>query len=279
MTQDIVRPSQRRIVMAVAALAVLFGPSYASAQLSLSVAPIRVEHTIPPGEEKTDLILVENTSDRVLRARITVADWYLERDGTPVFVKRGDLPTFSMSEWIEVNPSEFELGPGALQTIRYTVTAPAGAAVGGYRAAILIESLPDFKGAPLANVTYLTGRVGVILYNRVGDAPVQAEVVGQEVVLDPRGVGRLAVRLSLRNSGRTHFRVSGRSRILDAAGTVLRELAVEDVVVLPHSEREILVWFERTAALSEFTVLSRLDVGLTEWLEVETHVGATAAGP
>ena len=247
--------------------------------LSMSVSPIRVEHAIQPGEEKTALIVVENNSDRRLRARVAVADWYLKRDGAPVFVKRGELPPFSMSEWIEVNPSEFELSPGEFQTIRYTVTAPAGTAVGGYRAAILIDSLPDFEDTPRANVTYVTGRVGVILYNRVGNAPVQAEVVGQEVVTDPRNAARLAVRLSLRNRGRTHFRVSGRSRILDSAGTVLRALAVEDAVVLPQSERDILVWFERPADLSEFTVLSRLDVGLPEWLEVETHVGAVAAGP
>ena len=152
-----------------------------------------------------------------------------------------------------------------------------GALAGGYRAAILIESLPDYEDAPLANVTYMTGRVAVILYNRVGDSPVQAEVVAQDVIADA-GIGKqMAVRLSLRNLGRTYFRVSGESRIFDSTGRLLQVLPVEDAVVLPRSERDILVRFEQSSDLSEFTVLSRLDVGLIELLEIETHVGASVA--
>ena len=130
MSSDVSRPSHqspdcaghRVTVRVLAVAAVLCGGSPAEAQLSFSVAPIRVEHAIQPGDTKTDLIVVENTSDRLLRARVTIADWYLERDGAPVFVKRGELPTLSMSQWLEINPSEFQVGPGDLQTIRYTVT-------------------------------------------------------------------------------------------------------------------------------------------------------------
>ena len=267
------------IAIGLLAVAWAFGPSPAQAQLSFGVAPIRAEHVVQPGDMKTDLIVVENTSDRPLRARVTVADWHLERDGAPVFVKRGELPTFSMSEWVEINPSEFAVNPGDLQTIRYTVTAPAGTPAGGYRAAILIESLPDFETAPRANTAYVSGRVGVILYNRIGDLPVQVEVVAQEVVPDPSRVEQMAVRISLRNRGQTHFRVTGESHLLDATGEALHVVPVEDTVVLPQSDRYILVWFERPADLSEFTVLSRLDVGLGEWVEVETRVGVFTAGP
>ena len=272
-------PPHVRITRVLVAMVVLCGVSSADAQVSFSVAPIRVEHAIQPGNTKTALIVVENSSDRRLRARVTVADWYLETDGTAVFVKRGEWPMLSMSEWLEVNPSEFALSPGDTQTIRYTTTVPTGAPAGGYRTAILIESLPDYEDVPLANVAYVTGRVAVILYNRVGNMPVQAKVAAQEVVAAPGSTRQMAVRLSLRNRGRTHFRVSGESRLFDSTGTLLQVLAVPDAVVLPKSERDILVPFEKSWDLSTFSVLSRLDVGLSELLEVETHIGASVAGP
>jgi len=114
---------------AIAALA-LAAP--ARGQILMSVTPIRVEHAIAPGQAKTDVITVENVADKGLRARVVVSDWYLDRDGTPVFVKRGAITRFSMSDWIEVNPTELTLRPGETRTIRYTFRIPPDIAEGGH---------------------------------------------------------------------------------------------------------------------------------------------------
>jgi P pilus assembly chaperone PapD len=259
-----------------AALAFLAGAP-ANAQLSMSVTPVRVEHSIPPGQMRTEVITVQNVSLRPLRARVTVADWYLERDGTPTFVKRGKLPAFSMSEWVEVNPTEFEVPPTGTQTIRYTVSVPEGTADASYRTAILIESLPDFTDQPRANVAYLTGRIGVMVYDRVGSLPPEAEIVNQEVISDPEAPGRQAVKITLRNPGLVNFRISGESRILDPDRRVLQTLTVRDAIVLPRSEREVLVRFEQPVDRPAFNVLTRIDVGLGDLLEIETRVGSMAA--
>ena len=249
----------------------------AKAQLSMSLSPVRVEHAIPPGELWTDIVTVENVSERPLRARVTIADWYLERNGTPVFVKRGTRPGLSMSRWIDVNPTEFEVAPGGTQVVRYTLSVPPGVPDASYRTAVLVESLPDFTGTPDRNVAYLTARIGVIIYNRVGTEAPLAEVVGQEVISDPGMPNSTAVKLTVRNRGLVNFRLSGESQIVALDGQVLQVVSIPDGVVLPQSEREVLLRFEEPTSHRVFNVLSRVDIGQEELLEIETHVGVVAA--
>ncbi len=256
---------------------VLAAVTPAEAQLSMSLSPVRVEHAIPPGELWTDVATVENVSDRPLRARVTVAGWYLERNGTPVFVKRGTRPGLSMSGWIDVNPTEFEIGPGETQVIRYTLTVPAGLPDASYRTAVLVESLPDFSGTPDRNVAYLTARIGLIIYNRVGTEVPLAEVVGQEVVSDPETPYSKSVKLTIRNPGLVNFRLSGESQIVTPDGRVLQVVSIPDGVVLPQSEREVLLRLEEPFSNRVFNVLSRIDIGQEEMLEIETQVGVVAA--
>ena len=270
-----IRPAMALVFVLAAAVFLAARP--ADAQLSMSLSPVRVEHAIPPGQMRTDIVTVENVSQRPLRARVTVADWFLERNGTPVFVKRGSRPGLSMSAWIEVNPTEFELEPGGAQVIRYTLSVPEDTPDASYRTAVLVESLPDFTDTPAWNVAYLTGRIGLILYNGVGTSAPAAEIVAHEVVREPGVPGEIALKLTVRNAGLVNFRLSGDSHIRTPDGHVLQVVSIPDGVVLPGSERDVWLRFDRPINHPVFSVLSRVDVGQEALLEVETQVGMVAA--
>jgi hypothetical protein len=157
-------------------LALLVAPP-ARASVSFSVSPIRVDLSVAPGETKTDAVMIENRGNEPLRLRVTIADWHLAPDGTPVFVKRGSPPADSMSEWIEVNPTELEVPPLATMPVRYMVSAPEATSPGGYHGAILIESIPEMLAHDQPTRAYLNARIGVILYDRIGTvAPENAAV-------------------------------------------------------------------------------------------------------
>jgi len=260
-----------------AAAAVFVASGTAGAQVSLAVSPVRVELAVVPGQTKTDILTVQNLGEKPQHVRVSVADWYLTKDGTPVFVKAGKAPEFSMSEWVEVNPTELQIGPQGSQVLRYTVTVPAGVAAAGYRSAILVETVPEMVAGQTANVTYLNARIGVVLYNRVGTLPIMAEITDQQVVPDPANSGRLAVRLTLKNGGTSHYRFRGQSLVQDAEGKTVQTLTVSDAVVLPQSEREVFVPFEGPPPAGSYTVTSRLDVGLKELLEIVTRITPIAA--
>jgi P pilus assembly chaperone PapD len=116
-----------------------------SAEVSISVSPIRVEHLVRQGEKGTDMISVTNDGTAPTRLRVFIEDWTLTKDGVPAFMKAGTHP-FSSAQWIRVNPVDFRISPGQTREVRYTVTVPEEVEDGGYRAAVVFETVPE--GAP-----------------------------------------------------------------------------------------------------------------------------------
>ncbi|MDD5543223.1 MAG: hypothetical protein PHX83_08615 [Acidobacteriia bacterium] len=251
---------------------IMAGTEAIRADVSLGAFPIRSEHQVAAGQTKTDGITVENESAEPVHMRVTVADWYLTPGGDPMFVKRGRVPQFSMSDWIEVNPAEFDLGPHSQQIIRYTFTVPMGTPDGGYRTAILIESVPNITQPHDIHMAYLNARIGAIIYDRVGAPATQASVTAQQVILDPNNPSRLGVQITLKNSGNSYFRFKGECKIVDGQGTEVETLPINDAVVLPQSERTIFLPLKKDLPAQKFSIVSSLDVGLKELLESVTQV-------
>jgi P pilus assembly chaperone PapD len=264
------------VLAVVALLTVIASPMFGD--ISLGVFPIRTEHEVPAGQTKTAGITVENTTEESVNLRVTVADWYLTRDGMPMFVKRGKSPAFSMSDWMVVNPSEFVLPPHGKQVIRYTFSVPADAAPGGYRTAVLIENVPIIAPGEQVRITYLNARIAAIIYNRVGQTAPQASITDQRVILDPKESGRVGVQISLKNSGVAHFRYKGETKIIDHQGKVVETLAILDSVILPQAERDIFVPMKSVLPSDGFSIVSTLDIGLKELLAAETQVDPPSRG-
>ena len=258
-------------MMLVAAL--IFGSGITlRADVAIGVFPIRAEHEVQAGQTKTDGITVDNDSAENVHLRVTVADWYMTRDGSPVFVKKGKSPEFSMSEWIVVNPAEFDLAPHGHQIIRYTFTVPKDTPTGGYHTAVMIESVPNIAPGQDAHAAYLNARIGAIIYNRVGKVTPQGTITAQQVVIDHKNTGQVGVQITLKNSGSSHFRFKGDSKIIDKQGKVIETLPINDSVVLPQSERDIFVPVKGILPTDGFTIVSSLDIGIKELLEAETRV-------
>ncbi len=247
-------------------------PMDAAAQISIGVAPLRAEHAIQAGQLKTDIITINNLSSKPQRMQASVSDWYLPADGIPVFVKRGKAPDFSMSEWTELNPTEFEIPAGGSQILRYTIEVPPGTPEGGYRTSILIESIPHYSAMKQPAAYNINARIGVMIYNRVGDAPIFPEVAGQHIILSPDAPSKTAVELSIKNNGRVHFRIRGKCTIENLHGSVIEVLDITDSVVLPQSARNIILPVSTKLPNDGFRILSRVDAGVPEILEVETVV-------
>lgn len=253
--------------------AMIFGSGITlRADVAIGVFPIRAEHEVQAGQTKTDGITVDNDSAENIHMRVTVADWYLTRDGNPTFVKKGKSPEFSMSEWIVVNPAEFVVPPHGHQIIRYTFTVPKDTPDGGYHTAIMIESVPNIAPGQDAHAAYLNARVGAIIYDRVGKTTPQGTITAQQVVIDQKDTGQVGVQITLKNSGSSHFRFKGESKIIDKQGKVIETLPINDSVVLPQSERDVFVPVKGILPTDGFTIVSSLDIGLKELLEAETRV-------
>lgn len=136
------RFSLLRLVPLIALLAVPVLTSPAAAELM--IAPTRV--VLSGVERSTELILV-NKSDQQTAYRIDVENRRMRNDGaleTATDTQPGELFAADM---IRFSPRRVVLEPGARQSLRVSVTTPAGLAPGEYRSHLRLMSAPTSAGA------------------------------------------------------------------------------------------------------------------------------------
>jgi P pilus assembly chaperone PapD len=237
-----------------------------SAEVSISVSPIRVEHLVKQGEKGTDMILVTNDGEASTRLKVSIEDWTLTKDGNPVFMKVGGN-LYSCAEWIRINPVDFRLAPGQTREVRYTLTVPQGIEDGGYRAAIIFETVPEVTPGEKIKRVFLKGRIVTILYEVVGKPIPQGHANSLKTELKKEGIDFI---LSLQNTGKVHYRTKGTITVKDEKGEKAFEIEIPDVPVLTESEREIKVTYDKPIPKGQYTAIAVVDIGKKELIGAET---------
>ena len=237
-----------------------------SAEVSISVSPIRVEHLVKQGEKGTDMISVTNDGTAPTRLRVSIEDWTLTKDGNPMFMK-AESNRYSCSEWIRINPVDFRLAPGETKEVRYTIAVPQGVEDGGYRAAIIFETVPDVTPGEKMKRVFLRGRIVTILYEVVGK-PIP-EGHANSLKAEPKKDG-IDFILTLQNTGKVHYRTKGTITVKDEKGEKAFEIEIPDVPVLPESERDIRVSYEKPIPRGKYSAIAVVDIGKKELIGAET---------
>ncbi len=247
-------------------------PDAARAQVSVEVTPLRVDVKTGAGGTYTGAVTLTNHDTAAVRIHARVDDWYLSKDGTPQFQPADAPAPFSAASWIRVNPVETVAKPGAREVVRFTVTAPAGTAPGGYRAAVMFEFGPGGAEGVVSKGVMFRSRVATIVYVTVGTPRPVVDLVDVQPRIQPGLPPRIAA--TLKNAGRVHVRTKGQMVIYDAAGTAVRRVALPDAPVLPESERDLIVALSEEGQsplpAGEYRVEMRIDVGLPALLVGET---------
>jgi P pilus assembly chaperone PapD len=254
------------IPLFIGAITILIPVLTFSAEVSISVSPIRVEHLVKQGEKGTDTISVTNDGIAPTRLKVSIEDWALTRDGNPMFMKVGSNP-YSCGEWIRINPVDFRVDPGQTREVRYTVTVPQGIEDGGFRVAIIFETVPDVTPGEKAKRVYLKGRIATILYEVVGKPLPQGHSNGLKAELKKEGADFI---LALQNTGKVHFRTKGSITVKDSEGSKALEVELPDVPVLPESEREVKVSYDKPIPKGKYTATAVVDIGKKELIGAET---------
>jgi P pilus assembly chaperone PapD len=249
------------VVITITAPALLF-----SAEVSISVSPIRVEHLVKQGEKGTDTISVTNDGTAPARLKVSVEDWALTRDGNPMFIKVGKNP-YSCAEWIRINPVDFRVDPGQTREVRYTVTVPGGIEDGGFRVAIIFETVPEVMPGEKAKRVYLKGRIATIVYEVVGKPIPQGHANSLKADLKKEGMDFI---LALQNTGKVHFRTKGSITVKDSNGNKTFEVDIPDIPVLPESERDVKVSYDKSIPKGKYTATAVVDIGKKELIGAET---------
>lgn len=257
----------RCLWLAFSLLCGLFLVSSCPAQaISISVAPIRVEHSVPAGGSITEAISVINDDTSPAHLRVKVEDWALTQDGAVNFAKGGTQP-HSAASWIRVNPKEFTLGPGQSQDVRYSLTVPKDAVPGGYRAAIIFATVPPPTPGEKQKRVMLEGRIATILYETVGRPMPSGEITGLSFRLNSEGRPEFTV--SFQNTGQVHVRTRGEIIIRDKGRKEIAKVPLPDLPILPQSRRDFKVTSGEKLPSGDYVAELIMDIGRKELLAGE----------
>lgn len=139
------------------------------AAISIGISPPRFELNIGQKKQATQSFKVLNNGNKPATFKIYTQGWTLNEKNEVQPVASTEQ---SLDRWIAVNPVQFTLPPGKVQTVRFAIRPRVQPQPGEHRAFIYVEELPgpDENNDPKATVNVkVLGRFGVAVYGYVGD--------------------------------------------------------------------------------------------------------------
>ncbi len=119
-------------------------------------------YNLDKGEEYNDQVVIENTGDNSLQAKIYPVDALTTSDGA-FALENEDEPRDEIGQWVHLSENEVDLQPGEKKTIDFTFKVPADASVGEHIGGIIVEN-KQMKSGKQIN---LKTRVGVRIYETI----------------------------------------------------------------------------------------------------------------
>ena len=237
----------------------ILAPCAGAQEFSAAVSPPRFELAVGPGERSRQVIEITNASSLPSTYHFRTADWTLDAGAGVHFTE--ELVADSCRPWVAIERHALEVPAGGRYRFRFEVSPPAGTPARECRFAIMIEGDEQVaRGADGLNLP-VSGRIGVIVYVRVGDAAPALQVVGA-VVSEVNG--RMLPVLQVNNTGNAHGRLSGFLQGTDASGRRL-EFEPSTLPILPLETRAIaLTASERPESIVEITYPVKIE-GVLEW--------------
>jgi hypothetical protein len=246
---------------------VCLAPSAGAQEFSAAVSPPRFELAVKPGESSRQVIEITNASGQPSKYQFRTADWTLDENAGVHFTD--ELGIRSCRPWVAIERRELEVPAGGRYRFRFEVTPPADSPARECRFAIMIEGDEQLARGADGLTLPVSGRIGVIVYVRVGDAAPELQVVGA-VVSDVNG--RLLPVLQVNNLGNAHGRLTGFLQGTDASGRRL-EFEPSTLPILPLETRAIaLTASEQPETIAEIafpvTIKGVLEWGSAQRLEI-----------
>ena len=269
-----------------AATLILSSTRPAAAQLGLSLAPMRVELRMMPGQQYSGSLQLTSNSDAKTRIRAEILDFDIDASTTPQFER--DLPqesAYSCKKWLSVNPMEIEVEPSGVLPVRYTLRLPAAVPEGSYNCAAGFTTLPKADQV-VGTGMQVAVRVVAAFYVVVGSPQIRGRL--KEISLEPAPAGSNSnaqagwqAVVVLENLGQMYFRPTGNFEVLDAEDKVVETAEFKSLPVLRERSQRFLFPLKAHLEAGQYKLRAKVDIGSDEIQEgsVEVTVDPAQARP
>jgi hypothetical protein len=228
---------------------------------SIALAPARVELEMQPGSETTFVVNLDyragNADAKPARIVASLNDWTITKNGQVDFFKAGTKPD-SASSWIVYSPAETTVMPGAVHSIRVTISVPADAAPGDHLAALIVEERADnIKFNQNTRQMVVHYRMASMFYIKVGRLEKRGTLENLQAEMSPQGV---VVTPTLKNDGNSVVRPTASIKILNENGESVAELSdIEPLPILGKSQVSQATLVEKQLPPGIYTVKYKID--------------------
>ncbi|MGH2571742.1 MAG: hypothetical protein ACRDGR_10975 [bacterium] len=232
----------------------------------VAIMPSMLELAVDPGGDVTKVVQIHYGKDgpddtRPIRVMLGVENWTMNSVGDVSF-SAADA-RWSAKPWIVFSPSEAEIRPGEIMTVRVSVIVPEDTEGGEYRAALIAQPRMPFVAMEQGERRLeLVCRLAAILYVEVPPVLGDVELGALQVT---QLAGRWHAVPRFHNPGNRHLRVLDSFEILPLADpptlvTCDRE-EQEAGVILPGQSRQFLHPLPCDLPPGWYRLLYRADVG------------------
>lgn len=223
------------ILMLLAALFAFYGRAYAST--GLSIQPLKVTHTLNPGESVSGVIQITNAGDNAVNVETKVED-FIPLAGTYQIQFVGRAPGIStVRDWITLDaPKSFVLAKGAAKNVSYTIKTPLDAEPGGHFGVAFFKASELAKNGQQLKVGT---QVGMLILVTIPGSHLE-----KGNILDFTGPlfvkeGPINFTIKFENTGTVHFEPKGTITITNMFGKEIGSVSVGGQVVLPTGIRDL----------------------------------------
>ena len=203
------------------------------AQFSAAISPPRFELEVDAGKTQRSVLEITHGGQQPGAYRVYSADWSMAPDGNVSF--DSETPRAgSCRPWVALERREIKVAPSAKMRFRFEVNVPADAAPQECRFALMVESAEQAVGSGALQIP-MNGRIGVIVYVRVGGVRSGLQVLNSATVV---AEGQTVPALNVVNNGGATGRLAGFVNATLPDGSVV-DLAPNSIPILPGMQRRV----------------------------------------
>jgi hypothetical protein len=213
----------------------LYASQAAAATFAAVASPPRFELSGKAGDTVRDTLEISNADAEPGNYRLFTNDWTLDPSGGAAF--QDELAAGSCRPWVALERRSIVLNPNVSRKIRFEVQIPPGTPAGECRFALMIEQDESTLSQAMAGnlPVPVQGRIGVIVYVRIGDAAPKLRLVDVSLASVngmPTPVARVV------NEGNAHDRLDGVVGAVDGDGQKIN-FVVSQRPILPGETRQL----------------------------------------
>lgn len=215
-----------------------FSGNVRSASTGLSIQPLKVTHTLNPGESVSGNIQITNAGDNAVNVETKIED-FIPLAGTYQIQFVGRVTGIStVRDWITLDvPKSFLLAKGARKDVSYTITTPANAEPGGHFGVAFFKANELTKNGQSLRVGTQVGMLVLVT--------IPGSHLEKGNVLDftgPLFVQKSPINFAIKfeNTGTVHFEPKGTITVTNMFGRETGSVPVGGQVVLPTGIKDLV---------------------------------------